>query len=107
MWLRQFGRRSDLCDIEVVDDHMIAGAELAVVRKHVIELVTVENVNNRIGVGGAGGTHGIQPLRRRRVIRRLSRGWPAAVMRGGEAVRPGARRGIEFQYHGTAATRPA
>src|ERR1700685_507515 len=56
MWLRKLGRRAHLCDIEVVNDHMIAGAKLSTVGKQVIELVTVKNVNNSIRIGGAGGT---------------------------------------------------
>ena len=57
-----------------MDDHVIAGAKLAVTREHVVERVPVERADDGIGIGGAGGANRVQPLRRRRIVRRLSGG---------------------------------
>ena len=64
--------------------------------EHVIEFVPVQRADHGIGFRRARGFDRVQPLQRGGVVGRLRGIRPKPVMRSGEAVGPGAGRGIQI-----------
>ena len=91
MRLGELRRALDLGDVEVMHDHMVAGAEFAVMGEHVIEFVPVERADHGIGIRRSCGLDRVQPLQCCGIIGGLGSGGSNPVVSAGEPVGPGRR----------------
>src|SRR6266545_2374169 len=70
--------RLDLGEVDVVDDAVVLGPDLAVAQEEVVDLLALEVLDHVVGRVGAGGLDGLQVVHRGRVVAGVREGGPAA-----------------------------